>query len=156
MRVIVAGEPDALLETVTDPLEVPVAAGLKLTEIVSACPTVRVTGVPAPLTPNPAPPTVMVEISTSEFPVLVMTTLCVTELPVATFPKLRLDELKESVFVAAAPVPLSGKLAGEFGALLTMETLPDADPAVAGKNWTLNVLDAPGFNDNGRLNPLVL
>jgi hypothetical protein len=105
---------------------------------------------------KPVPPAAIVETSTSELPVLLMTKVLDTELPAATVPKLRLVELKESAFVAAAPVPLSDKVAGEFGALLRMDTLPAADPAAAGRNCTLKVLDVPGLKDNGRLSPFVL
>jgi hypothetical protein len=85
-----------------------------------------------------------------------MTTFCEAELPVVTFPKFMLVELKESVRVAAVPVPLNGNAVGEFGALLTIETVPVTAPTEAGWNCTLNVLAAPGFSESGRLNPLVL
>jgi hypothetical protein len=53
--VIVAGDPFALLVTVTDPLALPVVVGLKPIEIVRVCPDVSVTGVLAPLIEKPAP-----------------------------------------------------------------------------------------------------
>src|SRR5271165_3896351 len=96
------------------------------------------------------------EIWTLEFPVFVMTTLCEDVPPVLTFPKLRLVVLKESVCVVAMPVPLKARTAGEFGALLRIDTLPDTVPAEAGWYCTLNVVEVPGFSDSGKLSPLVL
>jgi len=85
-----------------------------------------------------------------------MTTLCEDVPPVLTFPKLRLVALKESVCVVAMPVPLKARTAGEFGALLRIDTLPDTVPAEAGWYCTLNVVEVPGFSDSGKLSPLVL
>lgn len=156
VRVIVAGEPEALLVTVTDPFAPPATLGLKLIETVKVCPGVRVTGVPAPPTPKPAPFALTCEICTLEFPVFVMTTLCEDVPPAFTFPKLRLVLLNESDFVEAMPVPLKARTAGEFGAVLTIDTPPDTAPAKEGWYCTVNVVDVPGFSDSGKLSPLVL
>ena len=75
--------------------------------------------------------------------------LCCAELPVFTLPKLRLVELSEIAAVAATPVPVNGKLAGEVGALLRTETPPETFPADCGANCTLNVLEDPGLIDSG-------
>ena len=85
-----------------------------------------------------------------------MVSVCVDEVPVFTFPKLKLLELKLRVSVAATPVPVSAKVAGEPGALLVMVRLPLALPVDVGENCALNVLACPGVNVSGRVNPLVL
>lgn len=60
--VMVAGDPLALLVTVTDPLALPTVVGLKPIEIVRVCPDVTVTGVLAPLTEKPVPLALICEI----------------------------------------------------------------------------------------------
>ena len=54
------------------------------------------------------------------------------EVPVVTLPKFKLAGLKPRLRVAAIPVPVRPTEAGEVGALLTMEMLPDAAPTAAG------------------------
>lgn len=81
------GEPDALLVTVTDPLSLPAALGLKITSNIMFWPAFRVTGVLAPVKLKPLPVSVICETVTLEFPELVIVTLCVAEDPVLTFPK---------------------------------------------------------------------
>jgi hypothetical protein len=157
--VIVVGEPVALLVTVTVPLALPAAVGVKITLNVRFCPGVSVTGVPAPLRVNPAPLSVICETVTFEFPALVTVRFSVEDDPVFTLPKPRVVVLKESTAVAATPVPLRAIAAGEFGALLTIVTLPLAVPAEAGAKRTLKVVDWPEVRDIGsdrvpRLNPL--
>jgi len=155
-RVIVPGEPLALLVTVTVPAALPAAAGLKITLKVRLCVGVSVIGVPAPLRPNPAPAAEMLEITTLAFPLLVTVTDCVADAPVLTLPKLRLFVLNESAWVDVTPEPLKPITAGLFGALLTTDTLPLAEPADAGANFTLNVVDWLGLSDRGKVSALVL
>ena len=152
---MVAGDPEALLLTTTDPGALPVAVGLKVTVNAKFCPEVNVTGVVAPLSEYPVPLGAIWEIWTSEFPVFVTVTFCEADPPVVTLPKARLLELKESVLVATMPVPLRATVDGEFGALLTTDTLPLADPADVGANWTLKVLLALGLRDSGKFTVLV-
>src|SRR6201998_3797641 len=121
---MLAGEPGALLAMVTLPLSAPAAAGPKITLKVEACPGVSVTGALAPLRVKPAPLSEICEICTLAFPELVMVTGRLDELPSFTLPNARLVVLKDRLRVAATPVPLRGKLAGELGALLTTLTLP--------------------------------
>lgn len=82
-------------------------------------------------------------------------TFCCAEFPVFTFPNVKLVELSEIVAVAAIPVPLKANALGELGALLTIDTLPEALPVDCGENCTLNVLVAPGLIDNGKPTELV-
>ena len=84
--VIAAGDPVALLVTVTVPLSLPAAVGLKITLNEKVWFGVSVTGVPAPLRLKPAPLSVMPEICTFAFPVFLTVTVCVEEEPSFTFP----------------------------------------------------------------------
>lgn len=54
------------------------------------------------------------------------------------------------------PAPLQAIVVGELGALLTIEMLPLALPAVVGANCALNVVLSPAPNVSGVLNPLRL
>jgi hypothetical protein len=54
------------------------------------------------------------------------------------------------------PLPLKAIVVGELGALLTIEMLPLALPAVVGANCALNVVLSPAPNVTGVLNPLIL
>src|ERR1700687_1757437 len=147
---MVVGEPVALLVTITVPLKIPWELGAKITLKARVCPGVSMTGVPAPLRVNPAPLSEIWEIVTLAFPVLVTVTLCVEDDPVFTLAKSKTAVLKESTCVADTPVPLRAIRAGEFGALLTIVTLPLAVPAEAGANWTLKVVDRPALRVMGR------
>jgi hypothetical protein len=131
---IVAGDPFALLATVTVPVAFPAAVGPKTTLNVRLCVGVNVAGVPAGPTLNPVPAAVMPEIVTFALPVFVTVTDCVADDPVFTLPKLRLFVLNDSTCVDAIPEPLKPITTGLFGALLTIETLPFAEPADAGAN----------------------
>lgn len=131
---IVVGEPVAVLVTVTEPESLPAVVGAKITLNARLCPAVSVTGVLAPLSVNPAPFSVILETLTLAFPEFVTVILCVEVDPVFTFPKPRFVVLKVSTWVADTPVPLKAMSAGEFGALLTIVTLPLAAPADAGEN----------------------
>jgi hypothetical protein len=51
-----------------------------------------------------------------------------------TLPKARFVALSASDWVAGIPIPLTAMVDGEFGALLTMVTLPLTDPADVGAN----------------------
>jgi hypothetical protein len=86
-----------------------------------------------------------------------MVTFCeAEEVPVVTFPKLRLAGLMPKVRMAAIPVPLRPTAAGEVGALLTIERLPDTGPTDVGRNVTVIVVCFPAFTLKGSENPLTL
>src|SRR5712692_1318169 len=53
-------------------------------------------------------------------------------------------------------MPLRAIVVGEFGALLTSETLPVMVPVLAGANTTLKVVFCPGARVRGRLSPPTL
>ena len=51
---------------------------------------------------------------------------------------------------------LRAMVLGEWGALLTSETPPDALPVAVGANCTLKVLDCPAVRVRGEVSPLML
>jgi hypothetical protein len=96
------------------------------------CEGVSVTGVVAPLSEYPDPPTASWEICRFVLPVFVSDTVCVEFVPVSTLPKLTAFVLKERIWVAATPVAVNVTTLGEVAALLTNEMLPLAAPAADG------------------------
>jgi len=124
----VFGDPVASLTTVTVPLALPAAAGLKFTVIEVLCAGDNTIGVAAPASANAAPFSLIWEIVTFELPVLVNTTACDEVLPTAMFPKSRLFWLIDKVRVGATPVPLRDtaveKLTPSLSSLRTPVTAP--------------------------------
>lgn len=99
------------------------------------------------------PLTVIEEICTGLLPVFVIVSLFVEGVEVFTFPNAMLEELSESIRVAATPVPLNVTAVGEFGALLVMLTVPVKFPAVVGAKTALNATLAPGATVLGTESP---
>ena len=93
-----------------------------------------------PLTLNPAPVELTLEIVISELPLLVTAAFKELLLPSFTLPKLRLVGLMPRERVAAIPVPLRPTAVGEVGALLTIEILPVAEPAAVGRKTAVIVV----------------
>jgi hypothetical protein len=54
------------------------------------------------------------------------------------------------------PIPLSAMVSGEFGALLAIEMLPLALPAVVGANLAVNDVPCPTLSVTGVAKPLML
>ncbi len=154
LRVIESGEPGALLTRVIVPATLPAALGAKTALNVAALPDAMVTGAVIPVTLNPAPAAVTEEIVTVALPLFVRLTLCELLVPVVTLPKAAVVGVAASC--GCVPVPLQAIVVGEFGALLTIEMLPLALPAVVGANCALNVVLSPAPNVSGVLNPLRL
>src|SRR5215472_490801 len=156
-NVTVPGDPFVLLTMVMLPLTLPAAVGLNCTVRVRFWEGVSVTGVPPPVTVKPAPVTLTCDIVTFALPVFVIVTSCAGEaVPVATFPKLRLLGLMLTVRLAAIPEPSRATEVGEVGALLTMETLPDAVPTLVGRKARVIVVCCPGLTFKGSVKPLAL
>jgi hypothetical protein len=88
-------------------------------------------------------------------PELLTVTDCAADEPSLTLPKLKLLLLNDRVCEEAMPVPLNAIAAGELGALLIIEALPEAEPAEPGVNCKLKVLDCPPFRTMGRLSELL-
>jgi hypothetical protein len=141
LSVTVAGELVALLTTETLPVTLPAAVGANVTLRVAVWLAARVSGRVKPLALKPAPETFTCEIVTLELPLFVSVTACVLLVPTNTLPKLKLAGLAVNWNVAATPVPLRAMAVGEFGALLTSDTLPVTLPVAAGANPTLKLLD---------------
>lgn len=104
----------------------------------------------------PAPDAVRLEIVTFEFPLFVRVAFNVLLAPTFTFPNERLLGLALTRNVGVAPVPVNEMANGEFGALLTSEIEPIADPAAAGENTTLKVELPPGVIVRGVVKPEML
>jgi len=157
VRLICSGEFGALLESEIDPETVVVELGMNTALKLALLPAWIVSGVVSPVVLNPVPATMACEIVKVVFPPFEMLIGCETFVPVTTFPKATLEGL--APICAWMPVPLSAMVAGEFGALLVIETLPEALPAAVGANCTANVVPSPGFSVSGtgrpeRVNPV--
>jgi hypothetical protein len=77
-------------------------------------------------------------------------------LPAFTLPKFTLAGENARVCEAATPVADNGTVAGLFGALLTIETVPLALPAACGAYCTVRLPLWPGVNVSGKVSPLPL
>ena len=97
------------------------------------------------------------EIVTLELPVSEITTVCAAdEVPVVTLPKFSDAGAIPRVSVAAIPVPVRLTEVGEVGALLAIETFPEADPTALGRKATVIVVCCPALTFNGSVKPLTL
>jgi hypothetical protein len=150
------GELVALLLTVTLPFTLWASVGANATFSVADWFGFRVVPPLTPLALNPLPDTVTLEIVTSEFPAFVRAVLKDPVFPRVTFPKPRLVGLMPRVNVAAIPAPLRPTEVGEVGALLIMETLPDAVPTEVGRKATEIVVCCPALTFKGSENPLTV
>lgn len=153
---IVAGELAASLVTVTAPVALDAAAGVKVTLSAAVCPGVRICPVETPLAVNPAPEMLTFEMVTLELPALANVTPRRLLLPIVTFSKFKLVELAFRREVAGTPDPLTATVAGELEALLKTETAPETFPVAVGENTTLNVDCAPALTVMGSEIPLTV
>jgi hypothetical protein len=138
----VCGLPGALSVTERLALRLPVALGLKLTEIEQLAPGARVEGESGQVfvcakSPASAPVIPIELIVSAPLPELVRVTLCAElVVPTCCWPKLRLVGEKLTAGAVATPVPLSATVCGEAGALSVTETLAPRDPAALGVKVT--------------------
>jgi len=132
LRAIVNGELGALLTSATDPVTLPAALGPKTALNVAVLPAAMESGTVSPVVLKPAPATVAEEIVRAALPPFVRVMVCELLVPVTTFPKAAVAGVAASC--ACVAVPLKGIVNGEFGALLAIEILPLALPAVVGAN----------------------
>ncbi len=137
------------------PLVDPAEVGAKATPKVKLCPGDRTIGKLSPVTLNPLPVTLACVTVTLEPPELVKISDRVVLLPICTLPKLRLIEVAATV-PGVAPLPESARVRLELAALLTIETLPFADPPVFGAKVTMKFVLWPADSVKGRLSPLRL
>ena len=156
LRLTLAGELVALLETVMLPVAGPAVAGANwtLTDAVWFCESVTA---PDPLRiEKPVPVMLTPDMATLELPVLVRVRLFEEVLPSFTELKLRLAGETLSVLLAATPVPLKGTFTGEPEALLVIASEPVTVAAVVGAYCTLKFVACEGARFNGKLKPLTL
>ena len=144
------------LETVTFPVILSDAVGLKFTLMTAFWPAFSVIGVAMPDTLKSLALTEIVETVTLLLPLFVMVTFLEPLLPALIFVNETLVGFVVSVTEAATPVPVKETPFSEFDALLVMVTLPANVPAVVGANNTLKVALAPAAIVAGVLSPLTL
>ena len=139
--VICAGDPlvDSTMEPVDDVAEVGVNTALKFSD----APAAMVLEVLIPETLKPVPLAVTWEKVRVVLPVFFSVITSELLLPTATLPKATLAGLAAPR--ASSPVPLRAIVAGDPGALLVMEIVPDAVPSALGAKLTENVAFAPAL-----------
>jgi hypothetical protein len=137
-RAILSGEFDAFDTTERPPLTAPALAGAKVAVKVTLWFAVRVRGKVNPLIEKAVPVKFACEMVSVDPPELVSVSDKFARLPTCTLPKARLVGFAVSES-AARPVPESGMLSGELGALETMLNAPLAAPALAGAKVAVKV-----------------
>jgi hypothetical protein len=136
----------------TLPLTLPPDVGENFAVNDVLCPAPSVKGVDIPLRLKPAPEEVACEIVRLALPEFVSVTVWDPLLPTFTDPKFTLEGLAPSC--PWVPVPDRAIAAGEPGALLTIETLPDAAPAAVGAKVAVNDALLPALMVIGIVPPL--
>ncbi len=138
----------------TLPVALPVAEGANCPLNVVFCPAASVSGTDKPVMLKPVPEVLAAEMVTLAVPELLNVKVCVPLPPTSTLPKLKLEGL--AVSVPCTPVPLNAIAAGDPGALLLMEMLPEVLPVDAGKNCTVKEILEPALIVCGKFNPVKL
>lgn len=128
-----SGELVASETTARLPLTAPATVGANLTENVTVCVGVKVTGSVSPVTEKPAPVTLACEMVTLTPPVLVKVSDRLELLLIWTLPKGKLTGFAESV-PAATPVPARAMFSVGLEPSDVIVTLPLAAPSEAGAN----------------------
>jgi hypothetical protein len=154
LSVIARGELGALLTNETEPLTLPALVGANATLNVVFAPTAIVCGNERPVELNPVPVTLAAVIVTLALPPFDSVIVCELLFPVITLPKLTLDGFPESC--GCTPVPLNGMDAGEPGALLVSEMLPEEFPAALGVNLAVKDVLPPAAIVAGIARPEML
>jgi hypothetical protein len=143
VRLMVNGEGVPFVVSLTLPLMVVAEVGVKIALNVRLPPAAIVEDVVSPVTLMPVPAMTMLENVSVALPLLCSVIGCELLFPTTTFEKAML--VGDAEICACMPVPLSGIVAGEPGALLEMEMLPAALPEEVGVNVTVNTLFAPAL-----------
>jgi hypothetical protein len=133
-RVIVAGEFEALLVTLTLPVTLPAAAGVKVALKLAVCPEVRTSPAGRPLAVKPGPAMMTLEMLILAVPELVNVTPKTLLLPTLTLPKLRVEVLTVSGPAGALTVRVAELLVTLPAELLTVTSncMPLSEVVVAG------------------------
>ena len=143
-----------MLTTDALPEALPATVGVNVTLKLAACPADNVTRGAEPLRVKPVPVTLTWEMLTAALPVFVSVTLCVALALRVSLPKLNKVVLGVSWRTGDKPVPLSGIVVGEFGALLTSVRLLEELVPDVGVKLTVKVVDFPGANVSGKARPV--
>ena len=130
LKGIANGELGALLRRARDPAALPEDGGAKTTLNAALFPAAIVNGTFSPEVLNPAPVAAACEIVRLALPLFETVMVCELLLPITTLPNAALDGA--TAICGRVPVPLNAIAMGEPGALLTIEMLPLAVPAVDG------------------------
>jgi hypothetical protein len=146
LKVMVAGEPGALLTIEILPVSLPGVGGVNFAVNDALLLALIVIGMVAPLMLNPVPEGSAWVTVSAAFPGFVSVTVCDPVLPTETLPKATLAGLIVSCGCEAVPDPDKAITSGEAGALLTTETLPVALPAVVGENLAVNDVLCPAVS----------
>jgi hypothetical protein len=154
LKGMVSGEFCPLLTIEMLPLALPADVGANWALKVVLSPAPNVSGVLNPLMLKPVPDAVPCEIVTLPDPEFVNVIDCAPLLPTATDPKLTLDGFAPSW--PSIPVPDNPIVAGEPGALLTIEIPPVSLPTADGENFAVNDALLPALIVIGMLAPLML
>ena len=150
LKETVIGELGPLFTIDTLPLTLPAVVGANFAVNDVLCPAPSVNGVVIPLTLKPVPDAVACEMVRLAVPEFFNVIVCEPLLPTLTDPKFTLAGVAPSW--PCIPVPDKATDAGDPGALLTIETLPDAAPADVGAKVAVNdaLLLALMFSGNRR------
>jgi hypothetical protein len=135
------------------PVALPAVVGANVTVKVVLAPALIDFGA-VRLVVKPVPETVAAVILRVALPVFVSVTVWLELLPTATLPKATGDGLIVIVACVAVPDPLKLIGNGDPGALLVIDTLPVALPAVVGANVTVKLVVWPGAMLAGALQPV--
>jgi len=143
-----------VLTTDALPEALPATVGVNVTPKLAVCPADKVRRGAEPLRVKPVPVTLTWEMLTGALPVFVSVTLCVALALRVSLPKLKEVVLGVSCRTGDKPVPLSGMVVGEFGALLiSVRLLEELVPDV-GVKLNVKVVDFPGANVSGIARPV--
>lgn len=154
LRAIARGEFGALLVRLTEPVTAPAVVGANTALNVVEPPAAMFNGAVIPVVLKPFPVVVTAEIVSVAVPPLVKWIVWELLVLVTTLPNAALLGVAESCGCVA--VPVREIVRGDPGALLTIEMLPVALPAVVGANFAVSVVVRPAPRVCGVVIPLML
>jgi hypothetical protein len=154
LRLIVSGEPGALLVIETLPLEDPATVGAYVTVNEVVWPGFRLAGAAHSVRVNPVPVMLWAVIETGAVPLFDRVTGTEPLAPTTTPPKGMLEGV--AVSAPLVPVPLSGMFNVVFVADEVISMFPGSAPVVVGANVAVNDAVAPAAICWVAVNPLVL
>jgi hypothetical protein len=145
---------------VAEPVTAPADFGAKTRVRFAVVPMPRDSGSFSPLTENPMPAAVTVEMVSAAVPAFFSWIVCEFVVPTGTLPKLALAGTAETFADVppdeAAPDPFIHNTTSLFAALLKNVIAPESAPATVGANFTVKVSDWPTAIVTGSLNPAMV